>query len=51
MTYADPITALGPTLYVLWHNGYNAWQMSRGKENAGEKENTGAAEQDNSENR
>ncbi|MBQ1455948.1 MAG: hypothetical protein IIZ25_08900 [Thermoguttaceae bacterium] len=51
MTYADPITALGPTLYVLWHNGYNAWQMSRCKENAGEKENAGGDGQNNSQNR
>ena len=51
MTYADPITALGPTLYVLWHNGYNAWQMSRCKESAGAEENAGADRQNNSENR
>ncbi|MGI6402010.1 MAG: bile acid:sodium symporter family protein [Thermoguttaceae bacterium] len=25
--YADPIAALGPTLYVLWHNSWNALQL------------------------
>ena len=29
LTYADPITALGPTIYVLWHNIWNAWQLYR----------------------
>lgn len=27
MAYADPIVALGPTIYVLWHNGWNAVQL------------------------
>lgn len=44
MTYANPIIALGPTLYVLWHNGYNAWQMSRYKENAGGVKSAGEVE-------
>ncbi len=26
--YADPIVALGPTLYVLWHNLWNAAQLA-----------------------
>lgn len=25
--YADPLAALGPTLYVLWHNTWNAIQL------------------------
>lgn len=30
MTYApDPVIALGPTFYVLWHNLWNAWQLHR----------------------
>ena len=29
LTYVDPIVALGPTFYVLCHNGYNAWQLAR----------------------
>lgn len=27
--YADPLIALGPTLYVLWHNLWNAWQLRK----------------------
>lgn len=27
--YADPLAALGPTLYVLWHNTWNALQLQR----------------------
>jgi len=29
LTYADPIVALGPTVYVLWHNIWNACQLFR----------------------
>jgi BASS family bile acid:Na+ symporter len=29
LTYADPLIALGPTLYVFWHNIWNAWQLYR----------------------
>lgn len=29
MTYANPVAALGPTFYVLWHNLWNSWQMYR----------------------
>jgi len=29
LTYADPIIALGPTIYVLWHNIWNACQIFR----------------------
>ncbi len=25
LTYLNPLVALGPTFYVLWHNLYNAW--------------------------
>lgn len=27
--YADPLVALGPTFYVLWHNSWNAWQLRK----------------------
>lgn len=26
---ANPLVALGPTFYVLWHNGWNTWQLHR----------------------
>jgi len=29
LTYANPIVALGPTCYVLWHNLWNSWQLHR----------------------
>ncbi|MCL2104476.1 MAG: hypothetical protein FWH21_05410 [Kiritimatiellaeota bacterium] len=29
LTYADPLIALGPTLYIIWHNLWNAWQLYR----------------------
>lgn len=29
MEYANPLIALGPTLYVLWHNLWNAWQLRK----------------------
>jgi BASS family bile acid:Na+ symporter len=29
LTYADPVVALGPTVYVLWHNIWNAIQIFR----------------------
>jgi len=29
LTYTDPLIALGPTLYVLWHNIWNAWLLYR----------------------
>ncbi|MCX6952863.1 MAG: hypothetical protein NTV51_11965 [Verrucomicrobia bacterium] len=29
MTYANPLVALGPTFYVLWHNLWNSWQLRR----------------------
>jgi len=28
---AGPVAALGPASYVLWHNLWNGWQLSRGK--------------------
>lgn len=31
-TYSSPLVALGPTLYTIWHNLWNAWQLSRVKE-------------------
>jgi len=27
LTYANPLIALGPTCYVLWHNLWNSWQL------------------------
>ncbi|MDR1191551.1 MAG: hypothetical protein LBK60_07810 [Verrucomicrobiales bacterium] len=29
MVYANPLIALGPTFYVLWHNLWNSWQLYR----------------------
>lgn len=29
VAYANPLVALGPTFYVLWHNIWNAWQLWR----------------------
>ncbi|HQL21587.1 MAG TPA: hypothetical protein PLY49_07505, partial [Opitutaceae bacterium] len=29
LTYANPLVALGPTFYVLWHNLWNSWQLQR----------------------
>jgi BASS family bile acid:Na+ symporter len=29
MAYANPLVALGPTAYVLWHNLWNSWQLYR----------------------
>ena len=27
LTYANPLVALGPTFYVLWHNAWNTYQL------------------------
>ena len=27
MVYANPLVALGPTFYVLWHNLWNSFQL------------------------
>jgi BASS family bile acid:Na+ symporter len=29
LTYANPLVALGPAFYVLWHNLWNSWQLHR----------------------
>ena len=29
LTYANPLVALGPACYILWHNLWNAWQLHR----------------------
>jgi BASS family bile acid:Na+ symporter len=29
LAHANPIAALGPAFYIVWHNLWNAWQMSR----------------------
>ena len=29
LVYANPLVALGPTFYVLWHNIWNSWQLHR----------------------
>jgi len=30
-TYANPLVALGPTFYVLWHNLWNSYQLYRAR--------------------
>lgn len=32
LTYANPLVALGPTCYVLWHNLWNSWQLHRSQQ-------------------
>ncbi|MDR2462633.1 MAG: hypothetical protein LBD30_02505 [Verrucomicrobiales bacterium] len=32
MVYANPLIALGPTCYVLWHNLWNSWQLYRAEQ-------------------
>jgi hypothetical protein len=27
LTFANPLVALGPTCYVLWHSLWNSWQL------------------------
>lgn len=29
LAHADPIAALGPAFYVIWHNLWNSWKLSR----------------------
>lgn len=29
LAYASPLSALGPTCYILWHNLWNSWQLHR----------------------
>ncbi len=29
LVYANPLVALGPTTYVIWHNLWNSWQLHR----------------------
>jgi bile acid:Na+ symporter, BASS family len=29
LTYSNPLVALGPTCYVVWHNLWNSWQLHR----------------------
>ncbi len=43
LTYANPLVALGPTLYVLWHNLWNAWQLYRHDTRALEEKSSVAA--------
>jgi bile acid:Na+ symporter, BASS family len=31
LTYANPLVALGPTSYVLWHNLWNSWQLHQSR--------------------
>lgn len=35
LTYTNPLVALGPTCYVLWHNLWNSWQLYRDRERRG----------------
>jgi bile acid:Na+ symporter, BASS family len=34
LTFLNPLTALGPTFYIAYHNIYNAYQLMRVKEDA-----------------
>lgn len=34
LTYANPVVALGPTCYVVWHNLWNSWQLHRDRQRA-----------------
>jgi BASS family bile acid:Na+ symporter len=34
LTYANPLVALGPTCYVLWHNLWNSWQLHQSRHQA-----------------
>lgn len=34
LTYTNPLVALGPTCYVLWHNLWNSWQLYRRRDAA-----------------
>ena len=31
LTFVNPMVALGPICYIIFHNSYNAWQLSRMK--------------------
>ncbi|MDD2762611.1 MAG: hypothetical protein PHE83_01400 [Opitutaceae bacterium] len=31
LTYANPLVALGPTCYMLWHNLWNSWQLHQAR--------------------
>ncbi|HUL53750.1 MAG TPA: hypothetical protein VLT83_10125 [Opitutaceae bacterium] len=31
LAYANPLVALGPTCYVLWHNLWNSWQLHQSR--------------------
>lgn len=35
LTYSNPLVALGPTCYVLWHNLWNSWQLYRDRDRHG----------------
>ena len=32
LIYANPVVALGPTCYVVWHNLWNSWQIHRSRQ-------------------
>ena len=36
LEFANPLVALGPTLYALWHNLWNAWQLKSPPEKTGD---------------
>jgi BASS family bile acid:Na+ symporter len=40
LTYANPVVALGPTSYVLWHNLWNSWQLHRAAQAAARSANS-----------
>ena len=29
LTFINPLVAMGPTFYILYHNLYNSWQIYR----------------------
>jgi len=31
LTYANPLVALGPTCYIIWHNLWNSWQLHQAR--------------------
>jgi BASS family bile acid:Na+ symporter len=34
LTYTNPLVALGPTCYVIWHNLWNSWQLHQDRHSA-----------------
>jgi len=36
LTFINPLVAMGPTFYILYHNLYNSWQIYRFEKRRGE---------------